>query len=252
MMTEMIGFQRPNGRLIDFHTHILPHMDDGSKSTQESLHMIRTEAEHGVFCIAATPHFYAERDNPESFLKKRKERIQTLREVVGSPFPILLEGAEVQYFSGITVMEELPLFCMEKTNLLLLEMPFTSWNSRMMEDVLSLQNRYSIQPIIAHIERYLQYQPTGTLEYLLQNGILIQANASFFMDRLTHRRAIRMVEEGKIHLIGSDCHNMTRRPPKLGECYDVMRAVMGIEGTEAMIRNSLEILYSGRQNMPVK
>ena len=145
-------------------------------------------------------------------------------------------------------MEKLPLFCLENTNLLLVEMPFDQWSSRVLEDIFSLRNRYGIQPVIAHIERYIQFQPAGTLEKLRQNAVLIQANASFFTDRRTQSRAIGMLEEGKIQLLGSDSHNMTHRPPRLGECYDILRAGMGSDRTEKVIRRSLEILYCGRRN----
>ena len=57
--------------IIDFHTHVLPAMDDGSRSVEESLQMLRMEAEQGIFHVVATPHFYPQYDNPEQFLRKR-------------------------------------------------------------------------------------------------------------------------------------------------------------------------------------
>ena len=245
---ETIGYPHPNGRLIEFHSHILPDMDDGSQSVEESLEMIRAEAAQGVFCIAVTPHFYADRDRPEIFLAKRRKQLTDLRKRIGDPYPVLLAGAEVQYFSGLTVMEMLPSFCLENTNLLLVEMPFDKWGNRVLEDIGYLRDRFGIQPVIAHIERYIQYQPAGTLEKLLQNGILIQSNVSFFTDRRTQHKAIRMLGEGKIQLIGSDCHNMTTRPPKLGECYETLRENMGGEVVDKVIRDSLQILYQGRKH----
>jgi len=248
IIDDSLGFRNPNGSLIDFHSHILPDMDDGSRSVEESLEMIRTEAEYGVFCIMATPHFYADRDRPENFLEKRSKQLKRLRRCINGSYPILLAGAEVQYYSGLPVMEMLPQFCVENTNLLLVEMPFDKWGNRVLEDIFSLQNRYGIQPVIAHIERYIQYQPPETLEILLQNHVLIQANASFIIDRRTQHRAIRMLEEKKIQLIGSDAHNMTSRPPKLGECYDVLRNVMGSDAMQKVIRESLQLLYQGRMH----
>ena len=64
--------------IIDFHSHILPKMDDGSHSTDESLKMLRMEAEAGIKTVAVTPHFYAELDTPETFLKRRSEALARL------------------------------------------------------------------------------------------------------------------------------------------------------------------------------
>ena len=55
--------------MIDFHSHILPGIDDGSKNTQMSLAMIEEEKKQGVHTIVATPHFYADEDSVERFLK---------------------------------------------------------------------------------------------------------------------------------------------------------------------------------------
>ena len=58
--------------MIDFHTHILPKMDDGSKSTEESIAMLKMQAEQGIRWVVATPHFYAEPESPQDFLQRRK------------------------------------------------------------------------------------------------------------------------------------------------------------------------------------
>ena len=66
--------------IIDFHTHILPRMDDGSHSVGESLEMLRAEAAAGIKTVAVTPHFYADLDTPETFLKRRSEALEKLEE----------------------------------------------------------------------------------------------------------------------------------------------------------------------------
>ena len=59
--------------MTDFHTHILPGVDDGSPSVEDSLAMLRKEAEQDVWQVLATPHFYANVDSPDSFLQKRRK-----------------------------------------------------------------------------------------------------------------------------------------------------------------------------------
>lgn len=56
--------------IVDLHTHLLPHMDDGSKDTAMSLEMLRRQAEQGVNVVCATSHFYAHEEPPEAFCKR--------------------------------------------------------------------------------------------------------------------------------------------------------------------------------------
>ena len=58
-------------KVIDFHSHILPGIDDGSASVEQSIAMLRMEAEQGIDHVVATPHFYPQYDTPEHFLRKR-------------------------------------------------------------------------------------------------------------------------------------------------------------------------------------
>ena len=88
-------------RIIDFHSHILPGIDDGSKNLEQSLEMMRRSARQGVDTMVATPHFYAHHDDPERFLKRRAEAERSLREAMAaeSGLPELAIGAEVYYFN---------------------------------------------------------------------------------------------------------------------------------------------------------
>ena len=93
--------------IIDFHSHVLPGIDDGSHSLEESIAMLRMEAEQGVSHVIATPHFYPRHDTPEDFLRKRREAEILLREEMEkhSNLPALSVGAEVYYFPGISNSE---------------------------------------------------------------------------------------------------------------------------------------------------
>ena len=66
--------------IIDFHSHILPGIDDGSRNVEESIALLRKEAEQGITHVIATPHFYPQHDTPERFLKRRNEAETVLRE----------------------------------------------------------------------------------------------------------------------------------------------------------------------------
>ena len=84
-------------QIIDFHSHILPEIDDGSASVEQSIEMLRMEAEQGIGHVIATPHFYAKYDTPKNFLEKRNEAEARLREEMAKHegLPHLSVGAEV-------------------------------------------------------------------------------------------------------------------------------------------------------------
>lgn len=231
-----------HGKWIDFHTHILPGMDDGSRSVEESLEMLDASAQQGVGCVVLTPHFYADSDKPDRFLNRRAKSLGALRKQAGADSPLLIPGAEVQYFSGITVMDELPQLCIEGTGLLLLEMPFQKWPSRVIDDVLELNSRQGLQVMIAHLERYIGAQPRGVLEVLLANHVLIQANAEFFVNRFSRRKALSMLKQGCIHLLGSDCHDMQSRPPMLGACMEIIQMKLGVTAADDIQQRAMGLL----------
>ena len=138
--------------LIDFHTHILPRIDDGSGSSQESLELLAHEKEQGVDRIVFTPHFYAGKDSVENFLDRREKSYQRLlfrMEEKGIEPPVFYKGAEVYYFAGMGKAEMVPELCIEGTNILLLEMPFAQWDKGVVEDVKFLVQKRKLTLIIA-------------------------------------------------------------------------------------------------------
>lgn len=205
--------------MVDIHCHVLPQMDDGSRCTEESLSMLEALAAQGVECVAATPHFYAQENSPEEFIHRRAGSVERLREVWKPGLPELKLGAEVCYYQGVSQCEELEALKIEGTQLLLLEMPFDHWTQRTLHEVWEIQGRPGITVVLAHIERYLRWQREDTWAALADWGVLSQCNASFFLNWRTRHRALSLLRRGRIHLLGSDSHNMEGRPPRLGEAY---------------------------------
>ncbi len=95
--------------LIDFHSPVLPGIDDGSSSVEESIAMLRLEAEQGIERVVATPHFYAHSDMLEEFLMRRDEAEKRLRKEMDKVdnLPEIYVGAEVSYFRGMSRSEYL-------------------------------------------------------------------------------------------------------------------------------------------------
>lgn len=213
--------------MIDWHSHILPAMDDGSKDPDESMAMIDALAAQGVDTVIATPHFYANDESVETFLSRRANsyRLLQTRDIYKKIRVIC--GAEVRYYPGISRMGGLDKLTIGESKLLLLEMPFAKWSEHTIKELLELANMRGLRIIMAHIERYPALRDSHLLETLINNGIQMQVNASFFERFHTKRKAIKLLASGYIHFLGSDCHNMTTRAPKMDVAYDFIRNKLG-------------------------
>lgn len=231
--------------MIDIHTHILPRMDDGSGSLEESLAMAKESARQGVRLLAATPHFYATQENPNSFLRRRERSLALLESAWQDGFPTLLVGAEVRYFDGISRVEKIAHLTLDHTRILLLEMPFTSWSGRMVDEVLELQRSRGLQVLLAHVERYLKDQDGQVWETFRQNGVWMQCNANFFLRWQTKHKAQALFKKGEIQMLGSDTHNMTSRPPNLAMARDALVKSLGQAVWRSFERQSYALLKAG-------
>ena len=219
-------------KIIDFHSHVLPGIDDGSASVEQSLRMLQLEAEQGITQVIATPHFYARYDTPERFLRKRETAMTQLEGAMRDhpDLPQLKMGAEVYFFPGISDSEAIKQLTIDSKRFILLEMPEVSWTEEVYRQVEALHSSCGITPIIAHIDRYIRpFRTRGIPERLDRLPVLVQANASFFLDRTTRSMAMRMLRNDQIHLLGSDCHDLKHRKPNLGKAVALIEKQLGRE-----------------------
>lgn len=200
-------------KMVDFHSHILPGIDDGCPNTAMSLELLQMEQEQGVDTVIVTPHFYSAQYSPERFLSKRQQAWERLSARLTPDLPDIVLGAEVQYFEGIGQTEILPELCIDGTNTMLLEMPFSTWDKRTVNTVLDIQEYGKVQIVLAHIERYMKMQPANVFQEFRRFGVKMQVNADFFEGFFNRRKAIRMLRNGEIQFVGTDCHNKTSRKP---------------------------------------
>lgn len=233
--------------VVDFHSHILPGVDDGSATVAESMALLRMEAEQGIRQVVATPHFYAKHDTPERFLARRCEAEKRLREALEKcpQLPSVIMGAEVYFFPGISDSEELSGLTIGGDRCILIEMPHPPWSARMYQELENIHVRRGLIPILAHIDRYIRpFKTYGIPEALEQMPVLVQANASFFLRPATVGMARRMLKADRIHLLGSDCHNLKDRPPNLGAAAERIEAGLGPEAICRINRYEKEMLNS--------
>lgn len=215
--------------MIDWHSHVLPKIDDGSRDTSESLALLRMLSEQGIEAVVATPHFYPNRESVSEFLKRRDKSMSSLSALLIDGLPRIILGAEVLYYEGISKLPELEKLRIEGTNLLLLEMPMARWSEYTVRELVRISGMKGITLVLAHVERYIRFQSEETIDTLYDNGILMQVNAGFFCDLWTRRTAISMLWNRGIHFIGSDCHNLTSRPPRIGKALGYIEKKLGRE-----------------------
>ena len=210
---------------IDFHTHILPGIDDGSRNVEMSLRMLAAQREQQVDEIVATPHFYAQKDSVEEFLLRRQRSYEKLK----------------------TAMEENgfdPKVCVEGTQTLLLEMPFAQWNSAIYADVEKLVRHQKLKVVLAHIERYYEFQKKKEIwDAVMELPLYKQMNAGVFLNWKKRHKAFQLAKEATTIILGSDCHNMDTRHPNLAEGRIVLVKKFGeafIQRTDCLTREVLQ------------
>ena len=221
--------------MIDFHSHILPAMDDGSKNTEESLAMLDSLKYQGVKRVVATPHFNANDNSVDKFLERRQRSFDKLKAVLDGEYPEIVLGAEVRYYEGISKLERLDDLCIQGSRLLLVEMPSGHWTEYALNELMNLSSQGRHTLVLAHIERYMNYQSADVFEKLLANDVLMQVNADFVTGFFTKQKAIKLFKNERIHFIGSDCHNMTTRPPEIAKAYELIGRKIGKDFVEDLL-----------------
>ena len=201
--------------MFDLHCHILPGMDDGARNAAVSRALLERERADGVKGVVFTPHFYAERESAERFLRRREAAAQAaapLCETVGMRWRV---GAEVAYTPFLADMEP-ERFAFSGTPYLLLELPFL-FEPPDVEGLIARLVSGGLTPILAHIERYSYIaEDPARLYRWVRSGALAQVNASWLLESRQSVRCVRQLDRwGLVHLAASDTHSEHRRPPEL-------------------------------------
>ncbi len=197
-------------KIIDFHAHILPVADHGSDSLLTSLKQLDILSSSGVETVVATPHFYPQRDRVEEFLQRRNTSADLLLSEKKEEHPDICLGAEVLVCPGIDHLPGLEKLCIEGTNVLLLEMPYTAWREEEIVTVAkTIKLGYTV--VMAHIDRY----PKGDIMKLLAEcSPLCQLNGETMRSLKGKKKALWALENLSIVAVGSDIHGADKGAAK--------------------------------------
>ena len=211
---------------IDIHSHILPDVDDGAKSVEESIALLLQEKANGVSSVVCTPHFYPEVDSFENNIQKTRTAFLNLKkEIEGMDLPEIFLGHEVQYFHGISRCTCLDDLCISNTNYILIELPFLyGLKDWMIDEIVKMENHLGVNIIIAHIDRYINDKNFKKLLKKAQGkNIFFQINADSVLHPLRQKAVIKLFKKGIISFIASDTHSVKDRPVLLTEAFKILK-----------------------------
>ena len=233
--------------MIDLHFHCLPFIDDGPDEWDEAVELCRRAGEEGTEAIVATPHVLRDpwiNDDPLA----RDEMVMKLNTLLGGR-PSILPGCEFFFSSDALELWEKkdhsPLTGLNRNGYLLVEFPSVLVPSTA-ETVFHEFVVQGVHPVIAHPERNLVFvQQPEKLERLIGLGALVQITAGSFLGEFGPRAleaAESFLDRGLVHIVASDAHNLTKRPPRLRAAHDHIAHHWGDDVAERLcVTNPREI-----------
>lgn len=228
--------------LIETHCHILSGIDDGARNIETSLAMIERLQMQGAKKIVLTPHYYSDTISLDDFLRSRDESFNALLKALPSGSPELIPAAEVYISQYLFNNDNIKDLCIGNTNYVLIEHPFSSPFEEVEYDrLMNLYCDYGVKPILAHIERYRSLmEDSNKLQEFIEMGCLTQVNISSFADapRGIRKKLVKYLNNGLIHFIGSDCHNLDSRPPEYEDGVKMIIKKCGKEAIDTLIQNA--------------
>ncbi|MEK7406996.1 MAG: CpsB/CapC family capsule biosynthesis tyrosine phosphatase [Acidobacteriota bacterium] len=221
--------------MIDIHSHILAGLDDGAKTLEDSLAMLRVAAEAGTTDIVASPHASLEfRFEPEVVAAKIAElkaasadrpRIHT-----GCDFHLTYDNVQDALANPLKyTINQKGYLLVEFSDLLI---------AKTMEDIFARMRQAGMTPIITHPERnWLLQQRMERLALWVESGCLLQVTAQSFFGRFgagAKRFAATLMERDMVHFVASDAHDPHDRQPRLDEAYKHVARKYGQERAERL------------------
>jgi protein-tyrosine phosphatase len=231
----------------DLHTHVLPDVDDGAASLDQSLEMLKNAVCSDVSALALTPHFYLEREEDLEKLSEFRRAYDELVQAYRGPELRLFLGAEVHVTPLVyEAAGELPLPTLNGSRYLLTEFPFY-FPEDAYERVLATLLENGFVPIVAHPERYeaVMREPSLARRFV-DAGAHLQLTAQSLtgsFGRLVKSLSCRLLEQDLVCCVASDAHDTRHRSNFLMEAYDLLRTGFSPEYARILMwENPMRIL----------
>jgi len=194
---------------VDIHSHLIPGIDDGVKTTYEAIKLIRRFEKMGFKKLIITPHIMSHRYKNSS--QTILEKLEFLKDAVADhEIDIALEAASEYYLDDyfLTLLKKNDILTFHG-NHLLFEMSYTRAPADLTDMIFEMEQA-GYQPVLAHPERYLfMHDNFGEYEAMKEYGVLFQVNINSlagYYNKAVQKIAQKLADKGMIDFLGSDTH----------------------------------------------
>ena len=241
--------------MIDIHCHILPEVDDGSRSLNESIEMAMIAKEQGITKIVNTSHYH-----PDFRYKKGEESLKELEDFNNVLKENMIDievviGNEIYYTKDlIKEIDELDFYTLNNSRYILIELPPTNFPKDLCNIVYELKEKNYI-PVFAHVERYREVQENPELIYEVINaGAIIQVNSHSILGKSgkeLQKVCNTLLNRNMVHVVGTDAHSSKRRTPIFLDAYKYVSEKYSKEmADDLFIKNNNAIINNEALNLP--
>ena len=236
--------------MIDIHCHILPEVDDGSRSLNESIEMAMIAKEQGITKIVNTSHYH-----PDFRYKKGEELLKELEDFNNVLDIEVVIGNEIYYTKDlIKEIDELDFYTLNNSRYILIELPPTNFPKDLCNIVYELKEKNYI-PVFAHVERYREVQENPELIYEVINaGAIIQVNSHSILGKSgkeLQKVCNTLLNRNMVHVVGTDAHSSKRRTPIFLDAYKYVSEKYSKEmADDLFIKNNNAIINNEALNLP--
>lgn len=237
--------------MIDFHSHIIPNIDDGSRSVEETFNLIKEAEKVGFNKIISTSHYME--DYYETDSKERKVWIEALNGKIKEQNinMQLYLGSEIYITENlIDLLEQGQASTINNTSYVLFEFPLNAKPLNILE-IISNMIRNKLVPVLAHPERYIFVHKNPDAIYdLIEEGVLMQCNFGSFIGqygKTAQHIAKEMLLNDMVHLLGSDVHRQDTIYPKIPEIISELKRMVGEEKVKELTEINPELVLNNKR-----
>lgn len=241
--------------MIDIHSHILPGLDDGPDHIGESIRMCRIAVDDGIHTVVATPHMLKGIYNfSKKDVLKKVEELNSAIKAENMPLTIL-PGAEVVIDPDIlSLIHKGDLLTMNNCGSHIFLELTDYFPKEQIENFIKNLIENEMIPIISHPERNITIQKNITiLSRLVKAGALSQITAMSITGDFgtrAQKTSKEILKSGLAHVIATDAHSSTWRPPILSNGVRATKEIIGEDNAIKMVTETPKLIIQ-RRALPI-
>lgn len=192
---------------VDFHSGILPKLnaENIDAEVDRCVDILKILHKAKIKTVVATPFFNSVDDNVPSFLANREEAFKLLSDKIkGLSLPRVILGAEVLFTTSLLDVNDTSSLCVGNTNYIMLSLPYQEYSDMVLETLQKLIISKNLCPIIAHIEKYLDFYTIEQIEKISSLGVIMQLSCDAIINRTTRKSALELLARNVVQIIGSN------------------------------------------------